>query len=230
MLGFAGSKYCLNPILHIKHRFILLGDGASQGKEGGKKPGATVVHQDSGDSSKPEFIRGHMFGCMGLAAGSPLKLFSAPIIIELHTKISGMIRKFPAGSSPLDVHNIDRCHEAAAAVADEFIHNNDNEGSEGKKGESARIARMAADAGLFSHPESFKSAEAFIYGANEAAHFHEKNLLRGKNLALLKFVPATGAGGRKTALTGEIRNNLYLKCFKSIWKCIGSAPKGIVRP
>jgi hypothetical protein len=78
-----------------------------------------------------------------------------------------MIRKFPAGSSSLDVHNIDRCHEAAAAVADEFIHNNDND-SEGKKGgkggksdkhsvekkkadkggESARIARMAADAGI----------------------------------------------------------------------------------
>ncbi|MDR1540571.1 MAG: hypothetical protein LBU32_21735, partial [Clostridiales bacterium] len=151
-------------------RFILLGDGASQSKEGGKTPGAAVVHQDSGDSSKPEFIRGHMFGCMGLAAGSSLKLFSSPIIIELHTKISGMIRKFSAGSSPLDVHNIDRCHEAAAAVADEFIHNNDSD-SEGKKGgkggksdkhsvekkkvdkadkggESARIARMAADAGI----------------------------------------------------------------------------------
>jgi hypothetical protein len=232
---------------------------------------------------------------MGLAVGSPLKLFSVPKIIELHTKISGMIRKFSVGSSPLDVHNIDRCYEAAAAVADEFIHNNDN-GSEGKKGgkggksdkhsverkkadkadkggESARIARMAADAGilaasmgigcflaldrhfmsetafliserafgeaagaaaraklgsaasgragkpdgsgmkgariklagLFSHPESFKSAEAFIYGANEAAHYHEKNLLRGKNPAVLKFVPAAGAGGRKAALAS---NNL----------------------
>jgi hypothetical protein len=62
-------------------RFILLGDGASQGKEGGKAPGAAVARRDSGDSSKPGFIRGHMFGCMGLAAGSPLKLFSAPIII-----------------------------------------------------------------------------------------------------------------------------------------------------
>jgi hypothetical protein len=60
-------------------------------------------------------------------------------------------------------------------------------------------------AGLFSHPESFKSVEAFIYGANEAAHYYEKNLLWGKNSAMLKFVPAAGAGGRKTVLAS---NNL----------------------
>ncbi|MDR1539794.1 MAG: hypothetical protein LBU32_17705, partial [Clostridiales bacterium] len=60
-------------------------------------------------------------------------------------------------------------------------------------------------AGLFSHPESFKSMEAFIYGANETAHYHEKNLLRGKNTAVLKFAPSAGAGGRKAALAS---NNL----------------------
>jgi hypothetical protein len=101
------------PESHLAYKagdsFILLGDGASQGKEGGKTPGASAARRDSGDSSKLGFIRGHMFGCMGLAAGSPLKLFSAPIIIELHAKISGMIRKFSAGSSPLDVHNIGGC-------------------------------------------------------------------------------------------------------------------------
>ncbi|MDR1536802.1 MAG: hypothetical protein LBU32_02180, partial [Clostridiales bacterium] len=180
MRGFADSKCRLNPILHIKPATgsSCLAMCASQSKEGGKTPGAAAARRDSGDSSKPGFIRGHMFGCIGLAIGSSLKLFSVPIIIELHAKISGIIRKFSAGSSPIDVHNIGRYYEAAAAVADEFIHNNNDsegkksgKGGKGKKGgeggksdkhsvekkkadkadkggESARIARMAADAGI----------------------------------------------------------------------------------
>jgi hypothetical protein len=155
----------------IGGKFILLGDGACQGKEGGKMPGAAVLRQDSGDSLKPEFMRGHMFGCIGLAVASQLKLFSVPIIMEIHSKISGMIRKFTAGSNPLDMYNAGRCYEASAVVPDEFIHNKNNgagiEGNKGNKGEkvgkaekaeksekagagneTACIARIAADAGI----------------------------------------------------------------------------------
>jgi hypothetical protein len=78
-------------------------------------------------------------------------------------------------------------------------------GRAGKPGGPGIRGAKIKPAGLFSHPESFKSMEAFIYGANEAAHYYEKNLLRGKNTAMLKFVPAAGAGGRKAALAS---NNL----------------------
>ncbi|MDR1537778.1 MAG: hypothetical protein LBU32_07240 [Clostridiales bacterium] len=81
-----------------------------------------------------------------------------------------MNRKVTAGSNQLDIHNVESCYEASAAVLDEFIHNKNNgaasEGNKDKKGkkgkkvykakkaeagnETARIARMVADAGNFS--------------------------------------------------------------------------------
>ncbi|MDR1538659.1 MAG: hypothetical protein LBU32_11815, partial [Clostridiales bacterium] len=73
----------------------------------------------------------------------------------------------------------------------------------GKPGGPGIRGAKIKPAGLFSHPESFKSMEAFIYGANEATHYHEKNLLRGKNTAMLKFIPAAGADGRKAALASN---------------------------
>jgi hypothetical protein len=75
-------------------------------------------------------------------------------------------------------------------------------GRAGKPGGPGMKGAKIKPAGLFSHPESFESMEAFIYGANEAVHYYE---IRCKNYTMLKFVPAAGAGGRKAALAS---NNL----------------------
>jgi hypothetical protein len=45
---------------------ILIGDGVKQPKEGKKMPGVKRLHQESEDSSKAEYIFGHMFGVIGI--------------------------------------------------------------------------------------------------------------------------------------------------------------------
>lgn len=46
---------------------------------GGKK-----LFQESENSSKPEYIHGHMYGCLGILAGSHLNWACIPLSIRLH--------------------------------------------------------------------------------------------------------------------------------------------------
>ena len=62
---------------------ILIGDGVKQSKEGKKMPGVKRLHQESEDSSKAEYIRGHMFGAIGALIGNPDKLFCLPLSVTL---------------------------------------------------------------------------------------------------------------------------------------------------
>ena len=49
---------------------ILVGDGVKQCKEGLYMPGVKKLHQESEDSSKAEYIFGHLFGAVGVLIGS----------------------------------------------------------------------------------------------------------------------------------------------------------------
>jgi len=62
---------------------ILIGDGVKQPKEGKKMPGVKRLHQESENSSKPEFIFGHMFGSIGAVVGDAEKLFCLPLSASL---------------------------------------------------------------------------------------------------------------------------------------------------
>jgi hypothetical protein len=57
-------------------RNILVGDGVKQPKEGRKTPGVKKLHQESDNSSKGEYIHGHLFGGLGILAGSGTKLYN----------------------------------------------------------------------------------------------------------------------------------------------------------
>jgi len=56
-----------------------VGDGVKQAKEGRFMPGVKKLFQESGDSSKPEYIFEHMFGGLGILAGSLSKWFWIPL-------------------------------------------------------------------------------------------------------------------------------------------------------
>ena len=69
-------------------RYILTGDGVKEGKEGRKMPGVKRLHQESDNSSKGEYIHGHMFGGLGLLMGNGVKMYSVLISVMLHDGIS----------------------------------------------------------------------------------------------------------------------------------------------
>ena len=47
-----------------------VGDGVKQSRKGRRMPGVKKLFQESENSAKPEYIHGHMFGGLGILAGS----------------------------------------------------------------------------------------------------------------------------------------------------------------
>jgi hypothetical protein len=64
-------------------KYILVGDGVKQGKEGRKMPCVKKMRQESENTSKPSYIFGHMFGAVGVLAGGMKKLFCVPLSITI---------------------------------------------------------------------------------------------------------------------------------------------------
>ncbi len=57
------------PIIAIKGRYLIVGDGIKVAKEAKKMPGVKRLHQESDNSSKAPYIYGHHFGTLGILAG-----------------------------------------------------------------------------------------------------------------------------------------------------------------
>ncbi len=67
------------PLYRESGRAVLVGDGVKQSKEGRFMPGVKKLFQESENSSKPEYIFGHMFGGLGILTGSLPKWFCIPL-------------------------------------------------------------------------------------------------------------------------------------------------------
>ena len=63
---------------------VLVGDGVKQSKEGRRMPGVKKLFQESENSAKPEYIHGHMFGGLGILAGSIHNWACIPLSLRLH--------------------------------------------------------------------------------------------------------------------------------------------------
>lgn len=81
----AVKKYA--PLCYEGEMVILIGDGVKQPKEGKKMPGVKKLHQESENSSKAEYIFGHMFGGVGVLAGNACKMLCIPLSIRIHDGI-----------------------------------------------------------------------------------------------------------------------------------------------
>lgn len=70
-------------LIRIAGRLLVLGDHSKVPKEGLHMPGIQILHQDSQNSGKPEFIAGHNYGqvCAIITDGSYSR--SIPLMTEL---------------------------------------------------------------------------------------------------------------------------------------------------
>ena len=72
------------PLYQESSFHVLVGDGVKQSKEGRHIPGVKKLCQESENSAKPQFIHGHMFGGLGILAGSIRSMSCVPLSIRLH--------------------------------------------------------------------------------------------------------------------------------------------------
>lgn len=72
------------PLHKVAGYTVLIGDGVKQAKEARFMPGIKKLFQESENSSKPQYIFGHMFGGLGVLIGDRTKWFCLPLSIRLH--------------------------------------------------------------------------------------------------------------------------------------------------
>jgi hypothetical protein len=78
------------PLLRVRGNVVLVGDGMKQAKEGCRMPGVKKLHQESENSSKGEYIFGHLFGAIGILAGTPQKWFCLPLFMNLQDGVKAI--------------------------------------------------------------------------------------------------------------------------------------------
>ena len=78
------------PLLYVRGRVVLVGDGMKQAKEGRHMPGVKKLHQESENVSKGEYIFGHLFGAIGILAGTPQKWFCLPLFMNLQDGVKAI--------------------------------------------------------------------------------------------------------------------------------------------
>lgn len=71
------------PLMRVDDRIVLVGDGMKQSKEGRRMPGVKKMYQESENSSKGEYIFGHLFGAIAVLAGTSAKWFGLPLFMNL---------------------------------------------------------------------------------------------------------------------------------------------------
>jgi hypothetical protein len=84
MSVWAGMCVSLFPPIDFNGRRVLIGDSTKVSKEAEKMPGVKVLHQESENSGKSEYIRGHHFGFICLLVGSLRTALALPLQGELH--------------------------------------------------------------------------------------------------------------------------------------------------
>lgn len=80
----AANRY---PLVEFNGRALMIGDGIKVVKEAHKMPAVKSLHQDSDNSGKPSYMRGHHFGFAGLLVGSLSKAFCLALQGRLHEGI-----------------------------------------------------------------------------------------------------------------------------------------------
>lgn len=102
------------PVYRVKKRCILIGDGVKQSKEAFHMAGVKKLLQESEDSSKPNFIFGHMFGAVGILIGNKGGKFCAPLQMNIQDGLRAVSSWNGSGISP-DSHVVQMVRNGCAA-------------------------------------------------------------------------------------------------------------------
>ena len=70
-------------VYHLHGRTVLAGDGVKQAKEARYMPGVKKMVQESEDSSKAQFIFGHLFGAVGVVLGKHVGALCLPLKMNI---------------------------------------------------------------------------------------------------------------------------------------------------
>ena len=97
------------------HMPILIGDGVKQSKEARKMPCVKKHHQESDNSSKAEYIFGHLFGCIGVLIGSENKMFCVPLTATIQDG-ANILRKWKDSSYEEASHVVQMIRNACLAA------------------------------------------------------------------------------------------------------------------
>ena len=104
------------PLITFTGRALVLGDGIKVGKEARRMPAVKTLHQDSDNSGKAPYIRGHHFGFVGLLVGSLGKAFCLPLRAQLHEGIEGLRSDLGWNSQPATVVTRMGCDRAIPKI------------------------------------------------------------------------------------------------------------------
>lgn len=70
--------------LKFNGRYILLADGIKIPKAGKKMPGVKLLHQESDNNTKSEYIMGHSCQAVSLVVGAGTSAFAVPLAVRIH--------------------------------------------------------------------------------------------------------------------------------------------------
>ena len=71
------------PLVRIGGLAVQATDGVKVCKEGARIPSVKRLHQESGNSSKPDYINGHLYGAVGALAEAGGKTYCIPLACEI---------------------------------------------------------------------------------------------------------------------------------------------------
>lgn len=72
-----------NMFRKVNDRIVMIGDHTSKTKEGKKIPACVSIRQTSETSSKPNYFRGHFWGCISALQCSGKKIFATPLVMKI---------------------------------------------------------------------------------------------------------------------------------------------------
>jgi len=98
LAAFHSSSICLDKLAKLwpkvvlrlfmpvmeNGRIVLVGDGIKIPKRGRKMPAVRLLHQESEDNTKPEFIMGHSFQALALLVRSARGVSAVPLASRIH--------------------------------------------------------------------------------------------------------------------------------------------------
>ena len=105
-------------VSRLHGRPVLIGDGTNHSREGSRIPSAKKIHQGSDNSGKPEYIRGYMFGGLGVLIGEAARSFCLPLSMLIHTG-NKEILKWKGAEYENDSH-VERLVRSACDIAAAF--------------------------------------------------------------------------------------------------------------
>ena len=71
------------PLVKVGGYAVQVTDGVKVIKEGRRIPAVKCLHQESGNSAKPEYINGHLYGAVGVLAEANEKTYCIPMACEI---------------------------------------------------------------------------------------------------------------------------------------------------